>query len=57
MTKTLARRLNKLEEQLRPGEEPKVWQVVYVGSDGSRENGPTITWSRRKTPTRARGTE
>ena len=57
MTRTFARRLAKLEERLRPGEEPKVWQVVYLASDGSRRDGPKITWSRGKTTTRTRWTD
>jgi len=48
MTKTLTRRLDKLEEQLRPGEEPRRWQVVIVHSDGTQEPGPLI----ERSPTR-----
>jgi hypothetical protein len=49
MTRTLAWRLNKLEEQLKPGAEPKVWQVVIVHPDGRRELERLIEWS----PTRS----
>jgi len=47
MTRTLARRLNKLEEQLKPGAESKVWQVVIVHPDGRRELERLIEWSPR----------
>jgi len=49
MTRTLARRLNKLEEQLKPGVEPKVWQVIIVHPDGRQELERLIEWS----PTRS----
>ena len=44
VSKTLARRLERLEEQMAPPPEPRVWQIVFVDSDGSRRNGPTIAW-------------
>src|SRR5580765_7519341 len=40
--RALQRRLKHLEEQVIPTEEPRVWQVVYVDSDGTRELGPRI---------------
>jgi hypothetical protein len=45
MTRTLTRRLNKLEEQLKPGAEPKVWQIVIVHPDGRQEPERLIEWS------------
>ena len=34
--RSLARRLDRLEQQLIPEEEPKVWEIVIVDSDGTR---------------------
>jgi len=42
MTKTLQRRLERLEEQVMPAGEPTVLQIVSVDSAGKRENGPTF---------------
>ena len=42
MTKNLYRRLEHLEEQVIPTGEPRVWQAVYVDSDGTKELGPRI---------------
>jgi hypothetical protein len=47
ISKTLSRRLERLEEQIAPLEEPRVWQIVYVDSDGNRTDGERIEWSRR----------
>jgi hypothetical protein len=50
MTRTLARRLECLEDQITPEEvEPRQWQVMIVHSDGTQELGPLIEWS----PTRS----
>ena len=42
--KTIARRLRRLEDQLRPGNAPAVEQmiaqIVYVSPDGREEDGP-----------------
>jgi hypothetical protein len=40
MTKTLSRRLERLEEQMMPAGEPTVLQIVAVDSNGNRTNGP-----------------
>jgi hypothetical protein len=42
--KTLARRLERLEEELAPLEESmvRVWQIVYVDSDGCCRDGERI---------------
>jgi hypothetical protein len=42
MTRNLERRLRQLEERLQPESELMVIQVVFVGSDGSRKDGPQI---------------
>ena len=39
--RALERRLKHLEEQAIPTEEPRILQVVYVDSDGTRELGGT----------------
>jgi hypothetical protein len=44
ITRTLSRRLERLEELTMPVREHKVWQIVIVDSDGSRRDGPTIEW-------------
>jgi hypothetical protein len=44
MTESLSRRLERLEEQVAPLAEPKVWKIVIVDSDGSCRDGETITW-------------
>ena len=61
--KTLARRLRRLEDQLRPGNapavEPMIAQIVYVSPDGSEEDGPRYelsavpapAWQRKQAPT------
>jgi hypothetical protein len=40
MTKTLSRRLERLEEQMMPTGEPTVLQIVCVDSAGNRTDGP-----------------
>lgn len=44
MTRSLSRRLERLEEQVAPLAEPRVWQIVIVDSDGSRRNDSIIKW-------------
>jgi hypothetical protein len=51
ISKNLSRRLERLEESVIPLTERKVWQIVILNSDGTRQNGRTITWQRR-VPTR-----
>ena len=46
MTRALSRRLGRLEEQLKPAEEPRIWQVVIVDSNGGRTDGPQVAWRR-----------
>jgi hypothetical protein len=41
----LQRRVKKLENQMNPPQGPtKIWQIVYVGLDGCRVDGPKIQW-------------
>jgi hypothetical protein len=40
MSKALSRRLERLEEEMKPVGEPKVIQVVFVSPDGTKKNGP-----------------
>jgi hypothetical protein len=47
MTRTLYRRLERLEEQTMPMDEPKVWQIVVLDSDGTQTLGDRIEWSAR----------
>ena len=47
MTRTLYRRLERLEEQTLPPEEPRVWQIVFRDSDGTQTLGDQIEWSPR----------
>jgi hypothetical protein len=44
MTRTLYRRLERLEEQTMPTDELKVWQIVLVNSDGTQTLGEQIEW-------------
>jgi hypothetical protein len=44
MSRNLARRLERLEEYTMPETVRKVWQIVYVESDGSRREGEKIEW-------------
>jgi hypothetical protein len=43
ISRTLARRLEQLEERLRPAAEPHIIQLVWVSGDGTRKDGPTFT--------------
>jgi hypothetical protein len=45
VTRTLYRRLERLEEQTMPTDEPKVWQIVVRHSDGTQTLGDRIEWS------------
>jgi len=47
MTRILHRRLERLEEQTMPMDEPKVWQIVLKHSDGTQTLGDRIEWSPR----------
>jgi len=53
-SRSLARRLERLEEQVIPADELKVWQIVIMDSDGTKTLGERIEWSPRarqaKTP-------
>ena len=42
----LTRRLERLEEVIMPDTVRRVWQIVYVDSDGSRREGEKIEWKR-----------
>jgi hypothetical protein len=44
MTRTLYRRLERLEQQTMPIDEPKVWQIVFRNSDGTETLGDRIEW-------------
>lgn len=46
ISKTLSRRLARLEESMIQSIERKVWQIVIVDADGSRRDGPIIVWQR-----------
>jgi hypothetical protein len=46
ITRTLSRRLVKLEESMIPSIERKAWQIVIFDSDRSRRDGPVIEWQR-----------
>jgi len=35
-SKNLARRLHRLEERMIPEDEPKVWEIIVVDSDGTK---------------------
>ena len=39
-TRNITRRLERLEEETLPAGEPKVIQVVFVSTDGTRKEGP-----------------
>jgi hypothetical protein len=43
ITRTLSKRLRKLESRLAPTDEPMVIHIVYVSPDGTRKAGPRIT--------------
>jgi hypothetical protein len=36
IARTLARRLERLKEQMAPEGDPKVWEIIIVDSDGTR---------------------
>jgi hypothetical protein len=42
--KTISRRLARLEVELAPSPEPRVWQIVFLDSDGNRKDGKSIEW-------------
>ena len=44
MTRNLYRRLERLEEQTMPMDEPKVWQIIILDSDGTQTLGDQIEW-------------
>lgn len=44
-SRSLARRLERLEEQVIPEDELKVWQIVIMDSDGTKTLGERIEWS------------
>jgi len=46
ITRSLARRLDRLEQVTRPLRVCKAWRIVILGTDGSRRDGPTIEWPR-----------
>jgi len=46
-SRSLARRLERLEEQVIPEDELKVWQIVIIDSDGTKTLGERIEWSPR----------
>jgi hypothetical protein len=46
MTRALSRRLGRLEEQLKPAEEPRIFQAVFVDSNGCETGGFQIVWHR-----------
>lgn len=43
MSKTLSKRLDRLEERLLPDGPPRCWQILYVSHEG-RETGPILQW-------------
>ena len=45
ISRNLHRRLERLEEQTMPMDEPNVWQIVMVDSDGTQTLGEQIEWS------------
>jgi hypothetical protein len=44
ITRNLSRRLERLEDRMMPEVVRRVWQIVYVDSDGSRREGEKIEW-------------
>jgi hypothetical protein len=45
MSRNLSLRLDRLEQQLIPEDEPKVWEIVMVDSDGTTTpSGIRIEW-------------
>jgi hypothetical protein len=47
ISRTLARRLERLEDDILPADELKVWQIVITDSDGTETLGDRIEWSPR----------
>jgi hypothetical protein len=47
MSKTVTRRLYRLEERLLPEGPARCWKIVYVSHE-DRENGPIIRWPSRR---------
>lgn len=45
ISRTLSRRLERLEEEIASLGEIKVWQLVYINADGSRTDGKAIELS------------
>ncbi len=57
INRSLSRRLERLEEQIMPLSVRKVWQIITVNSDGTKEpTGITIEWPSRPAPDRRQGT-
>ena len=52
-SRSLVRRLERLEEQVMPEDERKVWEIIIVGSDGTRT--PTGERIEMPPPGRTRG--
>jgi hypothetical protein len=46
ITRSLARRLEQLDQVTGPLRVCKAWRIVILGPDGSRRDGPTIEWPR-----------
>ena len=46
MSRSVSRRLERLEETATPACVRKIWRIVILDSDGSRRDGPTIEWPR-----------
>ena len=44
ISRTLSRRLERLEEVITPETVRRVWQIVIVDPDGSRREGEKIEW-------------
>jgi hypothetical protein len=45
MSRSLHRRLVRLGEQMKPMDEPKVWQIILMDSDGTQTLWRRIEWS------------
>ena len=43
-SRSLARRLERLEEHIVPEDELKVWRIVIMDSDGTKTLGEMIEW-------------
>jgi hypothetical protein len=43
-SRNLSRRLERLEELVTPETKRRVWQIVFVDSDGSTREGEKIEW-------------